>query len=234
MSKKVIPKEEGQFTIISNADIDDCNYRELGLLVYLKRFNPSFPSYRKIRQDTGLSFTSISKVIKALVEKGKLQYQKGDFSKGSNRYIFGTVDAQSAPNIEQDCSINGVLLLHKRASNNTNIIKLNNKNSDGRSHFDEIIDYLNQKSGKAFKSNTKKTQQLIKARLNEGHTVEDIKKVIDIKSGQWKYDPKFNAYLRPETLFGNKFEGYLNEIGTEDPLKALLSVPEDKEGVDVV
>jgi len=51
----------------------------------------------------------------------------------------------------------------------------------------------------------------IKARLNDGYSLDDFKKVIDIKTLKWKSDPKMSDYLRPETLFGNKFESYLNE-----------------------
>ena len=45
---------------------------------------------------------------------------------------------------------------------------------------------------------------------------DDFKKVIDVKSLEWNKDPKMCKYLRPETLFGNKFEGYLNEGGVKN------------------
>ena len=54
------------------------------------------------------------------------------------------------------------------------------------------------------------SQRLIKARLNEGYTINDFKAVIDKKAEEWKDDPKMAQYLRPETLFGTKFESYLN------------------------
>ena len=73
-----------------------------------------------------------------------------------------------------------------------------------------IVDYLNQKTGKNFKVNSNKTKSLIKARLNEGFTKEDFVKVIDIKTNEW-LKTKMEQYLRPETLFSNKFEGYLNQ-----------------------
>lgn len=73
----------------------------------------------------------------------------------------------------------------------------------------EIIDYLNAKCGTNFKPQTKKTQQLVHARMAEGYTVDDFKAVIDRKSSDWKSDPKMCTYLRPETLFGSKFESYL-------------------------
>lgn len=48
-------------------------------------------------------------------------------------------------------------------------------------------------------------------RLNEGFDIEDFRKVIDTKVDAWKNDETMNTYLRPATLFGPKFEGYLNE-----------------------
>lgn len=77
--------------------------------------------------------------------------------------------------------------------------------------YKEIIDYLNKKANKKFKHTSQKTQTLIKARFKEKFTLDDFKQVIDIKTAQWLADPKMSVYLRPETLFGTKFEGYLNE-----------------------
>ena len=81
------------------------------------------------------------------------------------------------------------------------------------SSYEDIVEYLNQKAGKNFKSATPKTRNCIRARLNEGFTVEDFKKVIDTMCGKWLGDSKMEPYLRPETLFGTKFEGYLNLKG---------------------
>lgn len=75
----------------------------------------------------------------------------------------------------------------------------------------EIIDYLNQATGKRFKPGTQKTKTCINARMDEGFTLDDFKRVIDVKTKEWKDKPEMNVYLRPETLFGNKFEGYLNQ-----------------------
>lgn len=77
--------------------------------------------------------------------------------------------------------------------------------------YSPVIDYLNEKCGTSYKSTTKKTQTLIRARQVEGFELEDFKKVIDNKAASWLDDPKMCKFLRPETLFGNKFEGYLNE-----------------------
>lgn len=75
----------------------------------------------------------------------------------------------------------------------------------------EIVDYLNQKTSSSFKPSSMETGRLIQARLRQGFTVEDFKKVIDKKAEQWFTDEKMMQYLRPQTLFGPKFEAYLNE-----------------------
>lgn len=78
--------------------------------------------------------------------------------------------------------------------------------------YKKIIDYLNLKTGKGYKHDTKATIGLIKARWNEGFTLDDFKKVIDIKTPQWINDPEFNKNLAPKTLFkGGYFDAYLNE-----------------------
>lgn len=75
---------------------------------------------------------------------------------------------------------------------------------------EEVVDHLNQRAGTHYKSSTANTRKLIKARLKEGFTVDDFKMVIDKKCADWLNNPSMREYLRPETLFGNKFESYLN------------------------
>ena len=75
---------------------------------------------------------------------------------------------------------------------------------------EEIVEHLNQRAGTHYKATTANTRKLIKARLKEGFTVDEIKLVIDKKCAEWLNNPAMVGYLRPETLFGNKFESYLN------------------------
>jgi uncharacterized phage protein (TIGR02220 family) len=77
----------------------------------------------------------------------------------------------------------------------------------------EIVSYLNEKTNSKYKPTNKKTKDLIHARWNEGFELEDFKTVIDKKSSEWLTDSTMNKYLRPETLFGTKFESYLNQKG---------------------
>ncbi|MFM2573803.1 phage replisome organizer N-terminal domain-containing protein [Bacillus safensis] len=77
--------------------------------------------------------------------------------------------------------------------------------------FKLIVDLLNKVTGKSFRHSSAATQRLIKARWNDGFRFEDFKTVILTKTNQWLKDDKMNKYLQPTTLFGTKFEGYLNE-----------------------
>jgi len=84
------------------------------------------------------------------------------------------------------------------SDNSTNIIK-------------SVIDHLNALNGTSYKSNTKSTVNLIKSLLKDGYTETDLKLVVTKKVNTWKKDRDMAKYIRPETLFGNKFESYLNE-----------------------
>lgn len=100
------------------------------------------------------------------------------------------------------------------SNNNTSINNINRidiLSGDPTSYpYRDVIDYLNQQTGKHYKSTTKKNQTVIRARSDEGFNLDDFKKVIDNKVAEWK-GTDMEKYLRPETLFGTKFEGYLNQ-----------------------
>ena len=78
--------------------------------------------------------------------------------------------------------------------------------------YEEIIKYLNEKTGSHFKQTSKSTQRLINGRLSENYTIEDFKYVIDVKTNEWKDNTKMSKYLTPDTLFNaSKFEKYRNQ-----------------------
>jgi uncharacterized phage protein (TIGR02220 family) len=90
--------------------------------------------------------------------------------------------------------------------NNTSINNYSNNNI-----YTSILDYLNEKIGTKYRVSSRDTQSHINARLNDGYVLDDFIKVIDNKVAQWKNDKVMCQYLRPSTLFGTKFESYLNE-----------------------
>lgn len=85
----------------------------------------------------------------------------------------------------------------------------NNNNIDINNNIKNIVEHLNLRAGTFYKCNSDKTIKTITARLKEGFTFENFKTVIDKKWKEWK-GTEFEKFMRPETLFGNKFESYLN------------------------
>lgn len=100
---------------------------------------------------------------------------------------------------------------------NKEVSKRNNRKKDTLSGkpddvpYDAVIDYLNEKTGKHYRSKAAATRKLIKARFADGYTLEDFRRVIDTKTSQWLNTDQ-DKFLRPETLFRpSHFESYLNE-----------------------
>ncbi len=105
----------------------------------------------------------------------------------------------------------------KVGTNNPSTISINNNNVENKNLDDiakKIIEYLNTKANKNFRTNTQATKKLIKARLKEGFTLEDFKKVIDNMIVEWT-GTQWEKYLVPTTLFSGKFETYLNQVKNE-------------------
>lgn len=75
--------------------------------------------------------------------------------------------------------------------------------------YKKIVTLLNRECNTNYRHTTQATQRLIKARWNEGWREEDFETVIKAKAKVWLNDPKMVQYLRPQTIFGSKFEGYL-------------------------
>jgi uncharacterized phage protein (TIGR02220 family) len=84
----------------------------------------------------------------------------------------------------------------------------------------DIVEYLNLIAGTKFRPDIRKTKDLIKARLNEGFSEDDFYRVIDTKTKEWINNKEMKKYIRPETLFGTKFESYLNQ-NTEKKSEAI-------------
>ena len=76
--------------------------------------------------------------------------------------------------------------------------------------YGAVVDYLNSKAGTRYKHSSEDTRKHIRARVNDGYTLDDFKAVIDRKVAEWK-DTEWAKFLRPSTLFGSKFESYLNQ-----------------------
>ena len=109
--------------------------------------------------------------------------------------------------------------------------KVSQKEKENHSEMvKEIVEYLNLKTGKNFRPNNKETIKHIKARINDNFTLDDMKKVIDTQCSKWLNNPNYEMYLRPQTLFGTKFESYLNSSTT---VKVVEEKPKEKKWYDI-
>ena len=109
----------------------------------------------------------------------------------------------------------------------TPIPKPTKKPKVSREDCEDIICHLNERTGKSFKSTSRATCNLIQARYNEGFGKEDFFKAIDNQSRKWGQDPNMIDYLRPQTLFGTKFEAYVqngSKIIKPKPKKRNVSI----------
>ncbi|MDT2640428.1 conserved phage C-terminal domain-containing protein [Enterococcus dongliensis] len=179
------------------AEIDSLDIDEKGCYATNKHFSDFF----------GLTAGRCSQVITSLKEKGYIEVElvfnkKKDIK---NRTIK-VVNKLNTP-IK---NIKGGYLENCARSNTSFSNTKDILSSSEKIPYSEIISYLNQVTNKKYKV-TQKWKDLIKARWNEGQRLDDFKKVIDVKTGQWINNQEMNKYLRPATLFGNKFDDYLNE-----------------------
>ncbi|MEK4442397.1 conserved phage C-terminal domain-containing protein [Niallia sp. FSL K6-0077] len=108
-------------------------------------------------------------------------------------------------------------------------VKESKRNKDNNVYV-EILSYLNEKTGKNYSHKSEANKKLINGRMNEGRTVEDFKRVIDVKCEEWLQDEKMSQYLRPATLFSQKnFENYVNQKSKTDSKKQPQQDIRDKE-----
>jgi uncharacterized phage protein (TIGR02220 family) len=158
-----------------------------------------------------LSKDRISKLISSLKNKGYLTvdlvYKKG--TRTIEKRVVKIADRYRRKQLEGIGENNHTPIGENAEDNNTGFNNTVN-NTKELIPYVEIVSYLNTKTSSSYKSGTQKTKDLIKARWNEGHRLEDFKSVIDKKVIEWK-GTEYEKYLVPNTLFGTKFEGYLNQ-----------------------
>lgn len=108
-----------------------------------------------------------------------------------------------------------------------------NENGNGNESVPDnplsLLSFFNSKTGSSYKD-TDQFEDLINQRLSEGYTFEDLRSVIEKKAAEWSCDGKMRTYLRPSTLFGEKFEEYLN---APDPIAILDEKKESRKAKEL-
>lgn len=164
-------------------------------------------------EELGCSEKTVTKIKKELVTSGLLREERQGLTKPNRLYILGPKIIKREPpepkKIPSRTVENTALDTQEVQTIKTDIRKTDIDNNK-LLICKEILDYLNEKTGKNFKSTTKAHQKFIIARLNEGYKLEDFKYVVDVMYARWKFTD-YEQYLQPQTLFGNKMDNYLNQ-----------------------
>ena len=206
-------------------DQKDMNIYEREILILLYRysnFNTNITGYTvgqlvaSSDKVLGLTTQKVRTILKNLEKKGYIEFLTSG-SKGKESTLKITIKQQLFNNnvtnkSEQLQQVEG----DNQQQSNNNVTTLSKKKEKDNNIYSLVIDYLNKKASTNYRASTKNTQSFINARVKEGYTVEDFKKVIDSKSREW-LGTDFEKYLRPSTLFGTKFENYLNEANKKTP-----------------
>ena len=157
------------------------------------------------------SESKVAHAVTRLVELGYISRKSFD---GRQRILQSRL-AKFARQNSKVCKSDVQNLQESNIDSNIDIsssIKKEYKESPQESDFTAaVVDYLNEKAGTHYRAGVAKTQALIKARANEGFTEADFRTVIDKKCADW-IGTEYEQYLRPQTLFGTKFESYLNGV----------------------
>ncbi len=216
-------KESGNFVTVHKDFIHDSNitFKAKGILLYLLSRPDDWQIYEsEIIKHTKDGKDSLKTGIKELEVAGYIERKRIRNDQGQLKEYEYTVYEQ--PNQSGLSNVGktyvGKSNVGKSVPTNNNSTNNDLTNNDGNIlsgnptayPYREVIDYLNKQTGKQYKSTTKKNQTVIRARTDEGFTLDDFKKAIDNKVSEWK-GTDMEKYLRPETLFGTKFEGYLNQ-----------------------
>jgi uncharacterized phage protein (TIGR02220 family) len=177
---------------------DDWEYTIAGLVAICKENETAVKSTLDELKKCG--YLIVTKLTPAQTESGRFEYLYD---------IFEQPQHKEAAEI-QETEKQGVELLPVENQGQLNTNKSNTKKvNTNKEIYITVVDYLNSKTGQSYRAASKATQQHINARLTEGFTVDDFKLVIDNKCAEW-IGTEWEKYLRPSTLFGSKFENYLN------------------------
>lgn len=226
-------KQDGDFVLVHKQFIYDSKLsaRAKGILLYLLSRPNDWQIYTsEIQKHMIDGIKSVNSAVKELMDAGYIKRTLKRSEKGTFKgyeYLVYEIPTEM-PFAENGQTENGLAengqtenrQRHTTNNNSTNNDLTNNNNTNNYGNtmsssstmypYDSIIEHLNQNTGKHYKSTTRKTKDLIKARFNEGFNEQEFLTVINNKVAEWK-GTDMEKYLRPETLFGTKFESYLNQ-----------------------
>jgi uncharacterized phage protein (TIGR02220 family) len=184
---------------------------DMGLIEMIKEFDPATKKIKGHYVKVNYIFSSHNSKSQSME---KPEYGKHHSMDNTDTNALSNVDINALSNVDinayADKRFNSEAAEYNEQLSDGSP-KQESKQSKHPNIYKDVIDYLNKKTGKRYRHTTGATQRHIRARQKEGFVLQDFYAVIDVKCSQWLNDKNMSKYLRPETLFGEKFESYLNE-----------------------
>ena len=232
------------YTVMSNYHLRDKNLslKAKGLLSQIlslpDNWNYTIAGLVSINKENE---SAIKNALSELKSRGYLIVTKlmpNETATGRIEYVY---DIYEQPYKKQEVEKQGVenLRLEKQEVENNGQLNTDKSSKDKsineqlNKDIKNIVAFLNEKAGTHYRADTESTKRHIKARLNEGFTVVDFYTVITKKVNEWK-GTAMEKYLRPETLFGTKFESYLNARVKQQQKVGANGVVIDDKATDVL
>lgn len=227
----ISPQKENGYTAIANEIMEALSkYRipgeQMQCLLFIIRktygFNKVWDtiSNSQFTKATGLKKSSVCRALNKLINKN-IVYKKANsyvpsysFNKQYKSWIVLAKKITVSKKVNKCLQKSKSELAKKRPTKDT-LTKDTLTKEKTNIPYKEIIEYLNQKAATNYRHTTKETQNCIKARFNAGFNLDNFKTVMD-KKEDWLTDSKMCRYYRPITLFGTKFESYLNETQKQE------------------
>ena len=141
------------------------------------------------------------------VRKAKAENEANEASASKSKQTKQN-EANEAVNV--NVNVNDNVNVNGNVNGNVNVSDSFEAGSDGPAPLSSLlISYLNEKAGTNYNV-TAAVVQRIGDLMDAGYTADVMKSVIDKKVSEWKDSDKMRGYLRPRTLFGDKFEEYVS------------------------
>jgi uncharacterized phage protein (TIGR02220 family) len=144
-----------------------------------------------------------------------------------NRKEHNSIYPSRITRIEDSININNNIINNIYNKKQRNTVVSSGNSARVREEASEVLFFLNKTCKKNYAA-TSENLYCIMNRLQFGYTADQCRRVIEHKASQWLRNVKMDHYLRPKTLFGDRFGQYIQEL----PRKA-VQVPEKPKGIEI-
>ena len=227
-------KHASNYTVLPNEIFSSgLPIQAIGLLAYLLSLPHDWVIYKtKLHTQLNMGRERLDTAFKELQEKGYILSIRTLDKNNHFTYNHIVYDKpyNGEPEIEEKHAVSPPTGF--QPSDNQPLISTNLQ-STKRNNIDiveTVLECLNKEVNARFSAKTPATAKLINARLKEGYCAEDFEAVIKSKAKEWLNDPIMKQYLRPITLFGSKFESYINAARIVSETKKSTSIKPLGEG----